>query len=106
MLALALNSSYLPDRLFAPSRLGTLFVRGVGDRRGGHRRRPVGSFRLGAYVAIEILPAAMAFVLMGLVSPGLFRRPGNAGPPPAATIRAGVEPAERARQRRGGRTKR
>ena len=49
----------------------------------------------------------MAFALMGLVSPGLFRRPGNArpaagdeGPRPAS------DPPERARQRRGGRARR
>ena len=76
MLALAVNSSYLPDRVVPRRYLGVAFgvvwVVGAAAIVVGL----VGSFRLGAYVAVEILPAAVGFVLMGLVTPGLYRRPG------------------------------
>ena len=45
----------------------------------------VGSYGLGAYIAAQVLPAAMAFVLIGLVSPGLFRRPPGVRLRPATT---------------------
>jgi len=73
----------------------------------------LGHVQLGAYVAIELLPAAVAFVIMGLVSPGLYRRDAAAGAasggsPSTGREDAGPQPArpERARQRRGGRTRR
>ena len=107
MLALALNSSFLADRVFAPSRLGTLFVVVWATGGGAIVIALIGSYQLGVYVAIEILPAAMAFALMGLVSPGLFRRPGNARPAAGGDDTAPASsPPEHARQRRGGRTKR
>jgi len=107
MLALALNSSFLADRVFAPSRLGTLFVVVWVTGGGAIVIALIGSYQLGVYVAIELLPAAMAFALMGLVSPGLFRRPGNARPAAGGHDAApAASPPERARQRRGGRAKR
>ena len=114
MLAMALNSSYLPDRLFAPSRVGTLYVVVWASGAGAIIVALIGSYQLGVYVTIELLPAAMAFALMGLVSPGLFRRPGNARPG-SGNARPGAgdgdvapasSPPARARQRRGGRAKR
>ena len=83
MLALALNASYLPDRLFAPRRLGLLFAAVWAIGAGAILVGLLGSIGLGAYVAVELLPAAMAFALMGLVSPGLFRRPARPGDEPA-----------------------
>jgi hypothetical protein len=106
MLALALNSSYLPDRLFAPRRLGALFavvsVTGAAAIVVGL----LGSVRLGTVVAIDLLLAAVPFVLMGLVSPGLFRRPEHK---PLVTGDDRVsrdDRRERGRQRRGGRSRR
>ncbi len=103
MLALAVNSSYLPDRVVPRRYLGVAFgvvwVVGAAAIVVGL----VGSFRLGAYVAVEILPAAVGFVLMGLVTPGLYRRPGeDAG----AGGGDSTAPSPRGRQRRGGRAKR
>jgi hypothetical protein len=106
MLALALNSSVLPDRLFRADRLGALFVAVWATGAGAIVVGLVGSYRLGIYVTIEVLPAAMAFALMGLVSPGLYRRPGNASPARSDDASASAAERERARQRRGGRSKR
>jgi len=114
ILALALNSSYLPDRLFAPRRLGLLFAAVCAIGAGAILVGLLGSIGLGAYVAVELLPAAMAFALMGLVSPGLFRRPARPGGEPG---RPGNGPnpgddrptdahRDRSRQRRGGRGRR
>ncbi len=112
ILALALNSSYLPDRLFAPRRLGLLFAAVCAIGAGAILVGLLGSIGLGAYVAVELLPAAMAFALMGLVSPGLFRRPARPGGEPARPG-SGPDPGDdrpaehdRSRQRRGGRGKR
>jgi hypothetical protein len=106
MLALALNGSYLADRLFAPRRLQLLFsavsVTGAAAIVVGL----LGSFRLGTEIALVILAAVVPFVLMGLVSPGLYRRPGNATPEQADDAGASAAERERARQRRGGRGKR
>ena len=112
MLALALNSSYLPDRLFAARRLGALFVVVWATGAAAIVAGLVGAVQLGAYVAIELLPAVVAFVLMGLVSPGLYRRPGAERPasrrPAAGDEGSAPRPAspERSRQRRGGRARR
>ncbi len=107
MLAMALNATFLPDRIFAASRLGMLYVVVWATGAGAIVVGLVGSYRLGVYVTIEILPAAMAFALMGLVSPGLFRRPGNARPAAGDEASASAsDPPERARQRRGGRARR
>ena len=107
MLALALNSSYLPDRIFPATRLGALFVVVWAAGAAAIVVGLIGSFQLGAYVAIELLPAVVPFVLMGLVSPGLYRRPVS-GRPDADDV--GPTPAdgerERGRQRRGGRSRR
>jgi hypothetical protein len=112
MLAMALNSSLLRDRVFDPSRLGTLYVVVWASGAVAIIVGLVGGFGLGAYVAIELLLGAVPFVLMGLVSPGLYRRPaaersasgrhagGDENPGPASSSR------ERARQRRGGRARR
>jgi hypothetical protein len=106
MLALALNSSYLPDRLFPARRLGALFAVVSVSGAAAIVVGLIGSFQLGTVVAIDLLLAAVPFVLMGLVSPGLFRRPGNRpladddGPPSPDGER------ERGRQRRGGRSRR
>lgn len=106
MLALALNGSYLGDRLFAPGRLQLLFsavsVIGAAAIVVGL----LGSFRLGTEIALLILAAVVPFVLMGLVSPGLYRRPGNAAPAGGDDAGASAAERERARQRRGGRGKR
>jgi hypothetical protein len=112
MLALALNASYLPDRLFPARRLGILFavvsVTGAAAIVVGL----LGSFRLGTVVAVDLLLAVVPFVLMGLVSPGLYRRPeaerrasrrAAADDEDSATRSAS---RERARQRRGGRARR
>lgn len=107
MLALALNSSYLPDRLFRASRQGTLFVVVWATGAGAIVVGLIGSFQLGAYVAIELLLGAVPFVLMVLVSPGLYRRPAS-GRAAAGDESSAPEsgPPERARQRRGGRARR
>jgi hypothetical protein len=106
MLALALNGSYLGDRLFPPRRLQLLFsavsVTGAAAIIVGL----LGSFRLGTEIALVILAAVVPFVLMGLVSPGLYRRPGNATPAQRDDAAASAAERERARQRRGGRGKR
>lgn len=104
LLALALNSTYLPERLFAADRQGILLLAVWASGAAAIIVGLVGSFGLGAYIAALVLPAAMAFVLIGLVSPGLFRRP----PDDPATVgddRVG-DSGERGRQRRGGRTRR
>jgi hypothetical protein len=113
MLAIGLNSTYLPGRLFAADRLGTLFVVVWACGAVAIVVGLLGSFQLGAYVAVEILPAAVAFVLIGLISPGLFRRPsddsGKTGHDHGATgsgSRSGSGSGERGRQRRGGRARR
>ncbi|MGD0997832.1 MAG: hypothetical protein ABR941_05870 [Thermoleophilia bacterium] len=112
MLAMALNSSYLPDRLFAARHLGALFVVVWATGAVAIVAGLVGAVQLGAYVAIELLPAVVAFVLMGLVSPGLYRRPGAERPasrrPAGGDEGSAPRPAspERSRQRRGGRAKR
>lgn len=107
MLAMALNATFLPDRIFAASRLGMLYVAVWATGAAAIVVGLVGSYRLGVYVTIEILPAAMAFALMGLVSPGLFRRPGNARPAAGDEGSASAsDPPEHARQRRGGRARR
>lgn len=113
MLAIGLNSTYLPGRLFAADRLGTLFVVVWACGAVAIVVGLLGSFQLGAYVAVEILPAAVAFVLIGLISPGLFRRPsddsGTTGHDHGATgsgSRSGSGSGERGRQRRGGRARR
>jgi hypothetical protein len=129
MLAIALNSTYLPGRLFAADRLGTLFLVVWACGAVAIVVGLLGSFQLGAYVAIEILPAAVAFVLIGLISPGLFRRPsddsGTTGHDHGATSsgsrsgpgsssnsgrsdsgHSGSGSSERGRQRRGGRARR
>ncbi len=106
MLALALNGSYLADRLFPPARLQLLFstvsVTGAAAIIVGL----LGSFRMGTVIALDILAAVVPFVLMGLVSPGLYRRPGNATPAQRDEAAASAAERERARQRRGGRGKR
>jgi hypothetical protein len=113
MLAIGLNSTYLAGRLFAADRLGTLFVVVWACGAVAIVVGLLGSFQLGAYVAVEILPAAVAFVLIGLISPGLFRRPsddsGTTGHDHGATgsgSRSGSGSGERGRQRRGGRARR
>jgi hypothetical protein len=102
MLALALNSSYLPDRIVPRRYLGATFGAVWGIGAAAIIVGLVGSFRLGVYVAVEILPAAVGFVLLGLVTPGLYRRPGEGGD--AAGDRGG--PPGRGRQRRGGKARR
>ena len=107
MLALALNSSYLTDRLFPANRLGPLFVAVWATGAAAIFVGLIGAVPLGVYVAVELLLGAVPFVLMGLVSPGLFRRSADGrfgahdegSAPPS-------KPPERARQRRGGRARR
>ena len=117
MLALALNASFLPDRLFAPERLGVLFVVVAGTGAAAIAIGLAGSFRLGTVVAEVVLLGAVPFVVMGLVSPGLFRRPPRVGRGPDGPGRTGDRPdpgndraasvhRDRSRQRRGGRGKR
>jgi hypothetical protein len=104
MLALALNGSYLADRLFPPRRLQLLFSAVSATGAAAIVVGLLGSFRMGTVIALDILAAVVPFVLMGLVSPGLYRRPGNATPAQSDDAKASA--AERARQRRGGRGKR
>jgi hypothetical protein len=104
LLALALNSTYLPDRLFAADRQGMLLLVVWASGAAAIIVGLIGSFGLGAYIAALVLPAAMAFVLIGLVSPGLFRRPPD-GAAEAGDGRAAGS-GERGRQRRGGRARR
>ena len=119
MLAIALNSTYLPGRLFAADRLGTLFVVVWACGAVAIVVGLLGSFQLGAYVAVEILPAAVAFVLIGLISPGLFRRPSDdsgasdrnhgatsSGSRSGSGSHSGSGSGEHGRQRRGGRARR
>ncbi len=114
MLALALNSSYLPDRLFAPRRLGLLFAVVSVSGAAAIVVGLLGSLRLGTVVAIDLLLAAVPFVLMGLISPGLFRRPehkpleadSEADADADGGRRSAAGERERGRQRRGGRSRR
>jgi hypothetical protein len=103
MLALALNTSFLPGFIGSARRQGLLFafvpLAGIVAIVVGLLQ----SRQLGTVVAVDVLLGGVPFVLMGLVTPGLYRRPGEgtaAGD--AAGDRGG--PRERARQRRGGRT--
>ena len=119
MLAIALNSTYLPNRLFAADRLGRLFLAVWACGAAAIIVGLLGSFQLGAYVAAEVLPVAVAFVLIGLISPGLYRRPaddsGTSGhdrgakgsdscPDPGSSSGSGS--GDHGRQRRGGRARR
>jgi hypothetical protein len=125
MLAIALNSTYLPNRLFAADRLGKLFLAVWACGAAAIIVGLLGSFQLGAYVAAEVLPVAVAFVLIGLISPGLYRRPaddsGTTGHDRGATSsdsrsgpdsgsgpdsRSGSGSGDHGRQRRGGRARR
>ena len=106
MLALALNASFLPDRLFAPERLGVLFAVVMAS---GAAAIVVGlaeSVESGTVVAEVVLLGAVPFVIMGLVSPGLFRRPARGSGGPGADDRPDDDGHDRSRQRRGGRGRR
>ena len=106
MLALALNSSFLPDRIVPRRYLGAAYgvVWGLGAA--AIVVGLVGSFRLGAYVAIEILPAAVGFALLGLVTPGMYRGHSEGGAGESGAAGDGGTTAGRGRQRRGGRSRR
>ena len=113
MLAMALNATFLPDRLFAPERLGVLFVVVGATGAAAIVVGLLGSYKLGTVVAVDVLLGAVPFVLLGLVSPGLFRRParpGGAGDGVGGPAERGDErpaaPHDRSRQRRGGRGRR
>jgi len=113
MLALALNSSYLLDRVFPARRLGVLFAAAWATGAAAIVIGLLGDVQLGAYVAVELLPAAMAFVIMGLVCPGLYRRDASDGSASDGSPAAGRDDAApqpggsgRGRQRRGGRARR
>ena len=103
LLVLALNATYLRDRLIAADRQGTMLLVVWACGAAAIIIGLVGTFGLGAYIAALVLPAAMAFVLIGLVSPGLFRRPLKDS---AADGDGAAGSGERGRQRRGGRTRR
>ena len=113
MLAMALNATFLPDRLFAPERLGVFFVVVGATGAAAIVVGLLGSFKLGTVVAVDVLLGAVPFVLLGLVSPGLFRRPARPTGEPDRTggppDRGDDQPAarhDRSRQRRGGRGRR
>jgi len=114
MLAMALNATFLPDRLFAPERLGVLFVVVGATGAAAIVVGLLGSFKLGTVVAVDVLLGAVPFVLLGLVSPGLFRRParpgteldGAGGPSDRGADRPAADRHDRSRQRRGGRGRR
>lgn len=111
MLALALNASFLPDRLFAPERLGVLFAVVAATGAAAIAIGLAGSLRSGTVVAEVVLFGAVPFVIMGLVSPGLFRRPSQARGATGDTPDDGDDgPADgsrdRSRQQRGGRGRR
>ena len=109
VLVIALDLTYLPDRLFARDRLGALFIAVWACGAVAIVVGLLGSYQLAVYVAIEILPGAVAFVLISLLTPGLYKRPldgpGEAAPGDAAGSGSGSG-AERGRQRRGGRARR
>ena len=101
MLALSLNTSFMPGFIGSMRRQGVLFA---AVPLVGILAIVVGLLRsreLGTVVAIDVLLGGVPFVLMGLVTPGLYRRPGGG----ATAGEPGVPPA-RGRQRRGGRTRR
>ncbi len=101
MLALSLNTSFMPGLIGSLRRQGALFAAvpliGVVAIVVGLLR----SRELGTVVAIDVLLGGVPFALMGMVTPGLYRRPGEGA---GADDRGG--PSARGRQRRGGRTRR
>ena len=106
MLALALNASFLPDRLFAPERLGVFFAAVMATGAAAIVIGLAQSVRSGTVMAEVVLFGAVPFVIMGLVSPGLFRRPSRDGGGPGADDRPDGDGHDRSRQRRGGRGRR